>query len=176
MLKTYKISGSPSISYIFFANDCILVSRAAVHDAFHLRSIIDSYCMISSQIVNVYKCHIRLSLSSPPSIKSQTQNLLQVTLKEDIWNYLGVPVASSILCPSAFNALWDKVQEKVEVWKWRALSFVGRTALLHYIILSLPLYCMSFLHVPFSILSSLEKEFHAFFWSHSLDKRGFHLI
>lgn len=58
LLKAYCPCASPAISQIFYADDCLLIARATLHNAIILAAIIDLYSFHSGQHVNFIKSHI----------------------------------------------------------------------------------------------------------------------
>lgn len=51
-----------------------------------------------------------------------------------------------------------------------------RTTLLKFVLASIPLHCLSCIHIPVAIIKRIKKEHRAFLWDHIVDSRGFHLL
>jgi hypothetical protein len=64
----------------------------------------------------------------------------------------------------AFQGIIDKVLGKIEGWKAKSLSQVGRLVLIKSIAAALPSYAMSSFLLPKSFCSELDRIFKNFWW------------
>ena len=71
LLRAYwpTTPNGPYISYILFADDCVLVTRATIRDAPCLKLILDAYCYYSGQAVNLEKSFLLFSPAASNSVK-----------------------------------------------------------------------------------------------------------
>jgi hypothetical protein len=65
---------------------------------------------------------------------------------------------------SAFQFIIDKVLSRIEGWRAKSLSQVGRLVLLKSVAASIPSYGMSSFLIPMSLCSSLDRSFKNFWW------------
>lgn len=166
LLKTYRPRpNGPNISYILFADPCILIARASIRNASSLKLILDAYCHNSSQMVSISKFYPILYPSTPTQVKETVTSIFQISQRRGVWTYLGVvPIASTRVKGANFNYLIYNLMAKVSQWKRRDLFFAGRVILLHSVLMSIPIYSMSSPNIPCTILNHLEKEMHLVSW------------
>lgn len=94
LLRGYKPSrGGPVVSHLLFADYYLLVAKATVKDIACLKAIIDTYCEISGQNINVSKSPLQISPKTPNDIKSQIKYITHMNAISRAWKYLGVPIA-----------------------------------------------------------------------------------
>ena len=69
LLKAYKSTGMvPVISHVLFADDCLIVARAAAKDSLWVKLVLDTYCLFSNQAVNTSNSYIMFGPSTPRTI------------------------------------------------------------------------------------------------------------
>ncbi|KAK9271890.1 hypothetical protein L1049_002255 [Liquidambar formosana] len=85
--------------------------------------------------------------------------------------YLGAPLFSG--CPSLliFENLLVKIRQKVVGWRSKLLSQGGRLVLIRHVLSSMPIYLLSAMHFPTSIIKDSERIFSDFFWGDSNGKK-----
>lgn len=83
-----------------FANDLMLVAKAFMSNAWRLISTVENYCIQSGQRIDVQKSQIQFSKKIDVKLEQQIIGILNIPLKEGVWNYLGVPpLAFEIAAP-----------------------------------------------------------------------------
>lgn len=81
--------------------------------------------------------------------------------------YLGVNIVDGRLTYRHLEELINKILDKVSGWKSRLLSAGGKLILLKHVMSSLPIYLLSVLQVPKSVLGSIKRILSTFFWGES---------
>ncbi|KAG2685838.1 hypothetical protein I3760_10G144400 [Carya illinoinensis] len=81
--------------------------------------------------------------------------------------YLGVNIVEGRVAFSYMEDLVNKIRNKVSGWKTRLLSAGGKLILLKHVLLSLPIYLLSVVQVPKSVLNSINRILSNFFWGES---------
>ena len=118
VLRAYKPSPQgPSFTHLFFTNDCLLVTRASIRDCVCLKLLLDLYCILPCQSINIHKSYITFSPSTDPTIKYQIVHLLETPLRIDPWIYLSVPLSGGRLNASSFVYLLHQVESRIESWQ-----------------------------------------------------------
>ena len=56
-----------------------------------------------------------------------------------------------------FNFMLDNFSSKIANWSWKTLSLVGRTTLVHSVLLTISLHSMACVPISLTILSKFEK-------------------
>lgn len=117
-----------------------------------------------------------ISPKVPTDIKHQIHVLTQMHPSIGVSRYLGVPIFSRPLNKYNFLFLEEKMATRIQSGIWKFLSMVDRNTLLKAMLIFIPIYYLSYIHVLASVINNLEKEFRTFLWRHSSDKHGLHLI
>ncbi|GJU34638.1 uncharacterized protein Tco_1182992 [Tanacetum coccineum] len=86
--------------------------------------------------------------------------------------YLGVPLVSSRLAYKDCKELVEKVQNRINNWKNKFLSFVGRLQLIQSVIASMHVYWSSVFILPSRIMSYIKQLMRSFLWCNGEMRRG----
>lgn len=78
-----------NIIYVMFAEDCIIFCGAFKTAACHVRNILDHYCKVSGQLVNIHKSKIQFSIGINNAHKREIEHILEMTSSSSIGTYLG---------------------------------------------------------------------------------------
>ena len=78
--------------------------------------------------------------------------------------YLGVPINNKSLTDIDWQILIDKIEKRLQSWKWSLLSLGGRVTLLNSVLLAIPLYWMSIYRLPAKIRHKIDKIRRIFLW------------
>lgn len=79
-----------------------------------LLSIIDAYCAISWQVINAQKSQVTFNPTVSNIVKCKIIHLLNIHEKQDVWEYLGVPISGNKLLVGDFNFIEDKLLFRIE--------------------------------------------------------------
>ncbi|XP_021762917.1 uncharacterized protein LOC110727647 [Chenopodium quinoa] len=83
---------APSVSHLFFADDALLFFRVNPTACSHLLGVIDRFCTISGQMVNVQKSFVKFSSNTPEDYREFLSSVLHMQAKNSLGSYLGLPV------------------------------------------------------------------------------------
>ena len=62
ILKAYRLlRGGPTVTHIPFVDDYLLIVKATMKDVGYLKIIVDAYCSISSQAINLEKSQLKIT-------------------------------------------------------------------------------------------------------------------
>ena len=87
-------------------------------------------------------------------------------------NYLRVPLLTKRLGKDECKQLLDKVKSKVNDWKNKFLSYVGRMQLIVYVMCSMQTYWASVFLIPKSTVKDIERVLKGFLWCQGDLARG----
>ncbi|KAL4205461.1 hypothetical protein AMTRI_Chr01g114710 [Amborella trichopoda] len=90
--------------------------------------------------------------------------------------YLGLHISDSRLSITVWDIVLERVQIKLDLWKYKYLSFGGMVTLLKSCLLNLTVYQMSLINMSASVARKLEKMIRDFLWGSNSDGRTFHLL
>lgn len=110
---------------------------------------------------------------SPLSPRSQTTGFIR---KELPIHYLGVPLFVGAQRSAYFQVLLERIRRKISHWKCHQLSKGGRIVLLQSVLLSMPIYLLSVLTPPATVLQRLNRIFCNFLWGAKEDGEKHHWI
>ncbi|GJY24288.1 hypothetical protein Tco_0397946 [Tanacetum coccineum] len=87
--------------------------------------------------------------------------------------YLGVPLITKNIGIFECNQLVERVKQKVNDWKNKALSYAGILQLIAFVLASMHIYCTYVFLIPKTIVKDIEKALKGFLWCHGdLKKRA----
>ncbi|GJV30268.1 hypothetical protein Tco_1386716 [Tanacetum coccineum] len=154
-----------------FADDLFLFAHGDVNSATIIKEALDEFKDASGLNPSMpkskaYFCnvlnHTKLAI------------LLVLPFEEDRLpvKYLGVPLVSSRLIFRDCKELIDKVQNRVNDWKNKSLSFAGRLQLIQSVLGSLNVFWASVFALPSRVLLDIEQIMRGFLWCQGGLSRG----
>ncbi|GJY13067.1 RNA-directed DNA polymerase, eukaryota, reverse transcriptase zinc-binding domain protein [Tanacetum coccineum] len=93
-------------------------------------------------------------------------------LVPNLFRYLGVPLLAKKLGVSDCKVLCDKVEERINNWRNKTLSYAGRIQLIASVLSSMQQYWASVYLLPTTVINDLEKLFKRFLWNAGDSARG----
>ncbi|XP_042952189.1 uncharacterized protein LOC122289271 [Carya illinoinensis] len=84
--------------------------------------------------------------------------------------YLGLPSYVGRHKLAAFRPILDSIRNRIQNWKVKFISQVGKEVLLKSIVQAIPTYCMSIFKLPKVILKTINKLMQHFWWGSREDK------
>lgn len=130
----------PKISHLFFADDVLLFTKAAVAQAKGVKRILDGFCGMSGLRINISKSKLFVS----PGVQRETRvRLTQIThmlFTRNIDKYLGFKFFHGRIAMKEFDGVIERVSSKLASWKGRLLNKPGRLTLTNAVISSIPSY------------------------------------
>jgi hypothetical protein len=148
---------------LHFADDTLLFLEASDANIQVLRWLLISFENLSGLKINYAKCEMipfNISEEMDHNLTSQfgcKVNYLPIT-------YLGILLHWKSLSVQDWNFLIEKIKNKLQRWKSKLLSIGGTMILLNSIILSIPIYWMSFYTLPKTVKTRIDKLRRRFLW------------
>jgi hypothetical protein len=171
LLSGIKIARNFSpISHLLFADDLILFTKATSSQANSLKVVLDQFCTWSGQAINPSKSFIHFSRNTDSSVIHNICGILPFKRALSSAKYLGLPLFFGKSKSANFKDTLDKVSGKIEGWRAKTLSQVGRTVLIKSVASTIPAYAMSSFLLPSSITNFLDKIFKIFWWGFPVNK------
>lgn len=155
---------SPAISHLFFADDLMLFFRANEENVSKIAECLNQFCKWTGQMISVSKSGYVFSKNTKAGAKAQIKFLLNMKELQRDTKYLGNPLFLNKNKNVAFAGLFSKLERKLEGWKAKLLSQVGRCTLIKIVISSTPIYTMSANKLPFLWSRKVDKMACKFFW------------
>ncbi|KAH1131016.1 hypothetical protein J1N35_002394 [Gossypium stocksii] len=152
----------PTISYLFFADDLVIFSKADTKHCGVLKTILDDFCTIPGHKINARKTNIFFSKGVDDNIVNSISSAFGFQRVYSLGHYLGVPLFHQRVTSSTLQFVVEKVRSKLQSWEARKLSFAGHVTLAQSVLLSIPSYFMQSMMILKKIhdeIESLVKQF-----------------
>ncbi|KAH9727416.1 reverse transcriptase domain-containing protein [Citrus sinensis] len=155
---------TPSISHIFFADDCLLFFKANLNEARIIKRLLAIYGAASGQQVNYKKSAISFSANMDEVSKGQVCEVLEVSTTSNHENYLGLPSQIGKKKSVVFNFIKDKVWQRLQGWNQKFLSKARKEIILKTVAQAIPNYAMNIYLLPVDLCKELEIMMNSFWW------------
>nr|GEV96913.1 RNA-directed DNA polymerase, eukaryota [Tanacetum cinerariifolium] len=129
IFKGLRISGSSSLSHLFYAGDAVFIGEWSIEILDNLLKILNYFHLASGLCINVNKSHV-LGVGVPLDIVRQGALRIGCEFMQTPFKYLGVMVGDHMSRYSAWSNTIQKVYGRLSRWKVKTLSIGGRLTLL----------------------------------------------
>lgn len=131
-----------SIPYLMFADDCLIFYKSNKTAARNIRDILQDYCKVSGQLVNLHKSTVQFSKGVQKDVKHSITDILQIPISSSIGKYLGCHNIDNKRTKGDFACINEKINRKLVGWKARMLSHAGKTILVKSNLTGIPMLAM----------------------------------
>lgn len=131
----------------------------------------DRYEQASGKKENHEKTTIFFGKSVPMSSKSAIKNFLGVPEIKEYEKYLGLLALVGKNKRASFNYIKERVWGKLQGWKEKLLSQVGREVLLKVVVQAIPTFAISCFKLPLGLCHDIEAMIRKFWWGQRGDRR-----
>ena len=142
----------------------------------NIRETLDSFCDLSGLKVNLRKSKVFFSPNVDLDQRSELSEVLGFSSTPNLGKYLGFPLKHSGATSQDFNFVIERVQNKLQGWKSKLLSKVGRVVLSQAVISATPAYVMQGCILPQRVLSSIDKINRNFVWGSTNEVKRMHMV
>ena len=157
-------------SHCLYADDILIFCKGTVANVKNITHLFDSYGKYSSQVVNAQKS--KFYSSSIPLSRIRTIHSLTSFRQGCVpFNYLGIPLFKGKPKSIHLRTIVDKIKLKLNAWKGRLLTFMGRVQLVNAVICSMLTYSFHVYKWPSSLLFEVSKAMRNFIWSGNSDQK-----
>ena len=129
-----------------------------------IQDILALYEEASGQKLNHEKTTICFSKAVKEDTKALISDFLQVPEVKEYENYLGLPAMVGRKRKASLNYIKERVWSKLQGWKEKLLSQVGREILFKAVVQVIPTFAMSCFKLPVGLCHEVEALIHKFFW------------
>ena len=156
-LKGVKVGRSGiSFTHLLFANDSFLFFKKDDHSLDTLQKILEWYCIVLGQCINLSKFDLYCSPNMPIEEQKALAQTLKVNLIQNPSKYLGINFKLRGNKVADFQFLIEKLNSKLQGWKAKFLSQAGRTTLISSVLQSLPPYTFSYFRVFEQVCNKMD--------------------
>lgn len=166
---------APSISHMFFADDCYIFCKANSESANNVSRMLKEFEVASGQKVNKEKSSILYSRNCNQALKQEVYQSLNIKEADENSLYLGLPNMIKGKKSSVFGYIKERLQERIQGWDKKKLSKGGKEILIKSVAQTLPSYSMSVFLLPIETCKDLEMLMTKFWWRNDSTKdKGIH--
>ena len=155
---------APKITNLMFADDSLLFCRATQGEVEVINEVLQVYAHASGQCINMDKSSVYFSSNSPSEQREEIVAALGVEQAEKFEAYLGLSTLVGRAKYQTFSYLKDRVWKKLQGWKGRMLSRVGKEVLIKVVAQSIPTYTMGVFLLPVKLCDELNAMCAKFWW------------
>jgi hypothetical protein len=164
--------GAPMVSHLLFADDCFLFCRANLDETRKLMSILKTYEEASGQEINLTKSEVFFSRNLSLAAQEDLSRIMGVKHVLGTGTYLGLPSMVGRSKKSIFTFLKDRIWNRINSWRGRALSKAGKEVMIKSVLQSIPSYIMSIYLVPETLIKEIERMINSFWWGGGTNNGG----
>lgn len=157
--------GAPTITHLFFADDCFLFCRANLLECQVLKDILNKFALASGQVINYSKSAISFSKNVGEDNRKIIKETLEVQSGDLSGNYLGLPSLIGRRKREILGFIKDKVVGRIHSWNSRFLSKAGKEIMLKNVAQAIPTYAMSVFLLPVETCKDIENNMNGYWWN-----------
>uniref|UniRef100_A0A803PL04 Reverse transcriptase domain-containing protein n=1 Tax=Cannabis sativa TaxID=3483 RepID=A0A803PL04_CANSA len=166
--------GATPISHLMFADDTMIFARASKQAARCISECIHKYEQWSGQLCSKEKSTILFSRGCASGRKKEIEDTLLIRGSEVGGTYLGNPLILSKNKSNDFSFLIDRLKSKLEGWRAKTLSYVGRLVAIKVVAMALPVYSLSTFTLPRTVCHRMDCMVRRFWWTGGQEKNRFY--
>lgn len=166
----------PMIHHLFFADDCLLISKASPDQARKLVEILKIYERATGQLVNVSKSAISFGAKLKENLKVEIKEITGIEKEGGSGSYLGLPECFSGSKTELLVFIYDRLKGRLSGWFLKLLSLDGKEILIKAVAMAMPVYAMSCFKLTKISCENLTKAMADFWWNSLEHKRKLHWL
>nr|GEX31322.1 RNA-directed DNA polymerase, eukaryota, reverse transcriptase zinc-binding domain protein [Tanacetum cinerariifolium] len=159
------------ITHLCFANDLIIFSHGDRVSVLTLKRALGRFSGISGLHPNLEKCTMFCG-SLDDDTKNEIYSIFPFKEGKLPVRYLGVPLVTKKIGVSDCKQLVDKVNQRLNDWKNKSLSYAGRAQLIAFVLGSMQVNWGSVFLLPKIVINDIEKLFKKFLWNNGDSGKG----
>ncbi|XP_011624964.1 uncharacterized protein LOC105420967 [Amborella trichopoda] len=169
------LNGRPCIFYLQYADDTLIFCEAQSSQVTNIVTLLKCCEVALGLKVNFEKTSVVGLTCSDEEVWSTAQWLGCKVEKFPI-TYLGMLLSDGRLPIAAWDKILQRIQVKLDLWKFKYLSFAGKVTFIKACLSKLSVYQMSILQIPSSVARKIETTMRNFLWGSSVETRKFRLL
>ena len=155
--------------------DWLLFAEANPNQKEIIMECLNMFCIDSGQKNNLNKSSIVVSTGVEEDIISKISEISNILITSKMETYLGVPSIVGRTNPSDYNSIIKRINGRLEEWKPKLLTLVGRITLAKSVLSTSPIYHMQSTYLLATLCNNIDNRLRNFIWGSSQDRRKIHL-
>ncbi|XP_026429794.1 uncharacterized protein LOC113326221 [Papaver somniferum] len=169
--RAVRQDGAPSISHLFFADDCLLFINANLYNVNNLLKIIEKFGAASDQMVNFTKSSVYFSAHVPQRFQRLLTSRLKVPKMNSNERYLGIPLLIDKNKIECFTLLVDRFKHRLSNWNVKTMTQCSKALMVQNVTSTIPAYSMSCIQIPIDTVNKIDSMQRKFYWGFE-EKKG----
>ena len=128
------------------------------------KNILQLYEKASGQKINRNKTTVFFNKATIEGRKEEIKDFLGVNEVREYERYLGLPTVVGINKKASLNYIKERVWNKLQGWKEKLLSQVGREVLLKAMVQAIPTFAIHCFLLPIGLVHDIEMMIQKFWW------------
>jgi hypothetical protein len=154
-----------------YADDVVLFVKPLEEDLNCVKMILDCFGSASGLISNMHKsCAIPIRCSQ--QAVQEGCNILHCNSASFPCSYLGLPISDKKLGRIDLMNWVEKIADRLPNWKARLLNLAGRTTMVRFVLLAIPIYLLIAMNISKWVIKSIDKIRGGFLWKGRKDVNG----
>ncbi|KAL0552328.1 hypothetical protein IC582_011437 [Cucumis melo] len=174
-IKGVSLSSNCNISHILFADDILLFIEDNDFFLNNLRMALSLFERASGLKINLLKSAL-VPMNVSETRAKECASFWGISCHSLPLSYLGVPLGGNPKSRLFWSNVEEKIQKKLNNWKYAQISKGGRLTLIKSTLSSLPIYQLSVFQAPSLTCKNIEKFWRNFLWKGNNRSEGSHLI
>jgi hypothetical protein len=171
-----KVVVSTFISHLFFVDDVLILGAGKFDDWLTFKTILTNFCFASGMVVNCQKsCFLVQNIDQSLEHSLTSAFNIQIVSLDQGMKYLGFFLKPNNYRVNDWLWLLKKIEKRIGNWTFRWLSLGGRLTLAKSVLQSIPVYWLSLVKLPSSILHRIQLLISNFIWKGGKKSTGYHL-
>ncbi|CAN1761414.1 Putative ribonuclease H protein At1g65750 [Linum perenne] len=162
------------VNHILYADDALLFCEASDAQVRHLAATLICFERVIGLKVNFHKSAV-FAVGEVVNL-SRFATTFGCQVDSFPTSYHGLPLGAKCFGAKLWDPVVRRVENKLESWKCRFLSFGGRLVLIKSVLSSLPVYFLSLLRAQASVILKLERIQNKFLWAGTEVKDKIHWV
>jgi hypothetical protein len=172
-----KVVVSTFISHLLFVDDVLILGAGKIEYWMTLNSILSKFFSATRMIINCHKS-VFLVQNIDPSLQHNLNAVFNIKIEslDQGMKYLGFFLKPNNYRVNDWMWLLKKIEKRIGNWTFRWLSLGGRLTLATSVLQSIPVYWLSLVKLPTSVLYRIQILISKFIWKGGKKGSGFHLM
>jgi hypothetical protein len=169
-------NGAPRFNHLLFADDSLVLFKATRESAKSMQNILQLYEVCSGQTINFDKSSVMFSENAKVARRKHVLEELHIRAEARTEEYLGLPVYVGRSRAKTFEYLKDRIWRKIQGWKERLLSKMGKDILIKACAQAIPTFSMSCFDLTKGLCDEMSMMICRYWWAQQENENKMHWL